>query len=203
MIGSSTFRFTRVILAAALLLTLGGVLAGCGKSASTKSAPTSSGPTAKESLPIAQAALATTAPDAKLLVAETANVVTATSTPVWEYLFGSPKDDKVYAVVVDKGKATSSEYGTAGLSATEWAAVPNSDAWKVDSPAAYKTALENFPKGNASSPYAMRIVIYVPKSATTSTVKPMDWTVYFNPMETTGVPTGTVDVNGTTGAVVK
>ena len=78
-----------------IVLVLVLVAAGCGKKANT---PVKSGPTALGSLAGARSALSTMAPDAKLLVVQTAQAVTSTGTPVWAYLFGSPSSDKTFVV---------------------------------------------------------------------------------------------------------
>lgn len=191
-------RYSSMVLVAVLALALAGtaVLAACGSKAPDT---TAKGPTAKGGLAVARAALSTTAPDAKLLVVQTASAVTATATPVWGYLFGSPKDDKTYVVYVENGKATPAQpYGDAGLSATEWSAVPNTDAWKIDSDEAYKKAFAAAGGKGAPAAWAMGLVTYVPKAAATSTVQPFVWSVMFEP-GASGIGTAPVEVDAKTG----
>jgi hypothetical protein len=141
------------------------------------------------------------APDAKLLLLQMADATTPTSTPVWVYLFGSPKSDKTYVVYVDQGNAMpATEYGTAGLSADEWKKVPSEDTWKVDSDEAYDKALEA--SGAKGDPLAffMGLQTYVPESiAATATVKPYIWYVSFDPGRS-GATTSTIEVNAKTGS---
>lgn len=172
--------------------------AGCSKPASQSTAP--KGSTAKGGLSVAQSALSTMAPDGKLLVVQTAQAVTTTGTPIWAYLFGSPKSDKTFVVYVRDGKAMgASEYGKAGLtSKNEWAAVPSTSEWKVDSDEAYKKAAA---AGVVKNPqeYGMGLVTYLPKSETTSTTKPFVWYVTLR----SGTATGTVKIDAKTGETVK
>ena len=142
-----TSRYTpktlRAVLALALLL--GAMaLAACSQKPATSS--TTTGATAKDNLPKAQSTLSTAAPDAKLLVAQSYDAITPTSTPGWEYLFGSPKSGKVYAVLVMGGKSQFMEYGAANLTPAQWAAVPSTDQWKIDSDVALQKALAVYPK---------------------------------------------------------
>jgi hypothetical protein len=197
MIHERIARYPGLVLAAALALALV-VLPGCsGKPAAT--AP--QGMTAKAALPIARSALSTTAPDAKLLLVQTAQAVTPTSTPVWAYLFGSPKSDKTYVVYVDKGKASpASEYSKAGLSKTEWAAVPGTDEWKVDSDQAYSKAFTASGGKGVPAAWGMGFVTYIPKAAGATTEKTFVWSVMFQP-GASGATTGTIQVDAKTGAV--
>jgi hypothetical protein len=174
---------------AALLALL--VVAGCSAkpSASTGSA------TAKSELNVAKSALSTMAPDAKLLIVQTAQPVT-TSTPVWAYLFGSPSTDKTYVVYVREGKAMgASEYGTAGLPKDEWGSVPGTDGWQVDSDAALQKAKDASPVKQPKQ-YSMGFLTYVPKSQTASaTTKPFIWYVSLEEANASA----TVEVDAKTG----
>ena len=188
-------RAAGVLIAVGLGVFLLASLAGCAGSGSSPSVAA----TAKGYLPAARSQLTTTAPQGKLLLVQTANIASTTSTPVWSYLFGDPKTSVIYAVMVQNGKPSPAmRYGVASLTATEWAAVPTADAWKVDSDAAYQKAVAAYPKG-ASAPYAMGFVTYVPKTAT-ATIDPFVWSVAFNPEGGPGVTPTTVKVNATTGA---
>lgn len=193
MTNSRTTRHALVGLALVLLLALGAI-AGCTKS----STPTTSS-SAKSAFTLAMSALSTAAPDGKLLVTQAADTLTPTSTPSWEFLVGSPKTNVIYAVTVKDGKAQFQEYGTAGLSAAEWDAVPSADAWKVDSPEARAKALTIYPNGKSAN-YYMGFVTYVPKSAGDTTTKPMTWIVTFDPASQGSAPTTTVNVDVGTGA---
>lgn len=197
MIQARTARSIKVVIAAAFLLALA-ALAGC---SGNSGGATLLGPTAKSVLPAARSAMSTIAPDAKLLLIQTAQPVTATATPVWAFLFGSPKSDKTYVVYVGKGKATpASVYGAAGLSKTEWAAVPGADEWKIDSDQAYAKALPVSGGKGAPAAYGMGFVTFVPSSAGTATVKPFVWNVNFEP-GTSGATMATIQVDAKTGAV--
>lgn len=195
-----TSRPAKIVSILALVLALALTVAGCGKSASTDSKPATPAATAKAGLPVAVSALATTAPDAKLLVVQTEIPVTPTSTPVWGYLFGSQETDKTYLVRVSDGKAMpASEYGATGMNANEWAVVPNTDEWKIDSDAAYQKALP-VAKAKTSAPYTMGFLTYVPSSAANSATKPFVWYVSFDPVS--GASSGTVEIDAKTGAVL-
>lgn len=171
------------------------MLAGCTQGAATA---VKDGPTALGSLKAAQSSLSTMAPDAKLLVVQTAQAVEPTGTPIWEFLFGSPKSDKVYAVYVSGGKSMGAqEYGAAGLSAAEWAKVPSTDAWKIDSDAAYKSARAAAGGTGDPAAYLMGFLTYKP-ATDTSTIEPFVWNVVFDP-GTSGASTGTINVDAQTG----
>jgi hypothetical protein len=193
--GRSTGRDRFVIAcvwAAMVVLLL--VAAGCSNKPSGQT--TASAGTAKSALAVAKSALSTMAPDAKLLIVQTAEPVT-TSTPVWAYLFGSPKTDKTYVVYVNKGRAMgAAEYGTAGLGKAEWGAVPGDDQWKVDSDAAYQKATAAAPVKKPSA-YSMGFLTYIPKSQVASaTTRPFVWYVSLQG----GTATATVEVDAKSGA---
>ena len=196
MIGKRTGR--GVVVAVAMLAVLLLILvAGCGKKAAeTTSAPT--GPTALGSLDKARSALSTMAPDAELLVVQTAQAATPTGTPVWAYLFGSPSTDKTYVVYISNGESMGAqEYGQAGLSKDEWKTVSGSNTWKVDSDEAYDKALAASGAKGDPAAYFMGMLTY--KAAEdTSTIKPLVWQVMFEPGES-GATTNTIEVDGMTG----
>jgi hypothetical protein len=199
MIHARSARLATIVVVTTLALTTL-LAAGC---AGTPAATTTDTPgAAKAGLKIATSALSTTAPDAKLLVVQTAQAVAGTATPVWAYLFGSPKTDAMYVVYVNEGTAMPpSEYGTAGLSAAEWAAVPaGTDSWKIDSPEAYKKAVTASGATTAPVAYFMGFQTYSPKSKTsTNAADPYVWYVSFEPGKS-GATTATIKVNATTGA---
>jgi hypothetical protein len=191
-IRSSRMSAAIVAIAAGALVLV--VIAGC-------AAQTPAGGTAKSNLPLAQSKIATTAPDAKLLLVQTGNVVTATSTPAWTYLFGSPKTNTIYAVMVKDGTASAPmPYGNADLPAAEWAAVPGPDAWKVDSDVALEKALAAASAQGTSVPYAMGLVTYVPKT-TTATVEAFVWNVVLDPEARGGAKAKAVNISAKTGEV--
>jgi len=199
MTDTTSVRLGKIVLAVALVVSLSAVITGCGKKAADTTPTAPKGKTAMDSLKAAQSTLSTTAPDAKLLVVQTGAVVTSTSAPVWQYLFGSPKTDTVYAVTVMSGAATATPYGTAGLSKTEWAAVPSVDKWKIDSDEALKKAMATYPNAKASTAYLMGFVTYTPKGAASAT-KPMIWDITFDPASLGKETTSTVNVDVATGA---
>jgi len=186
-------RFLRFAIPALAAIVTAGLL-GCGGGSDTPS----SGPTALGSLSAAQSALATMAPDAKLLVVQTASSVTPTGTPVWAYLFGDPETDKTYIVYVSDAQSMGAqEYGTAGLSESDWADVPDSYDWKIDSDEAYASALEV--SGAEGDPLAYMMGIMTFKSSEdTSTVKPLVWNVWFNPGES-GATENAIEVDANSG----
>ena len=200
MTDTTSGRLGKIVLAVALVVSFSAVLVGCGSPAS-KTAPSST--TAKGALIVAQSTLATTAPDSKLLVVQTGSVVTSAAAPVWQYLFGSPKTNTVYAVTVQSGAATTTPYGSAGLTAADWKAVPGIDKWKIDSNEALQKALAAYPNATAATAYLMGFVTYTPPKATKSTTKAMVWDVTFDPATLGKETTSTVHVNATTGAVTK
>jgi hypothetical protein len=128
---------------------------------------------------------------------------TTTSTPVWGYLFGSPTDNKTYLVYVKAGEVVSAaEYGTADFSASEWAAVPGTDAWKIDSDAAYEKALAVSGAKGTPAAFEMGILTYVPPSwEDSATTKSFVWNVMFEP-GASGATTGVVEVDAVSGAAV-
>lgn len=191
-------RALKIALWIAAVLAMAALVTGCGEKAEEKPA---AGATAMSSLDAAKSQLSTTAPDAKLLVVQTAAAVPATGTPVWAYLFGSPKTDTIYIVYVDKGEVMpASEYGKAGLSAEEWEAVPDTSAWKIDSDEAYKKALEASGATGDPVQWVMGMVTYIPSTSDAEDVSAFVWNVNFDPGQS-GATTGTVQVNATTGEV--
>jgi hypothetical protein len=190
-------RLAGIVLVAALALGAT-LLAGCSGTSGT-STTTKTGSTALAGLSAAKSALSTTSPDAKLLVVETAQAVEPTGTPIWAYVFGSPSTDKIFVVYLSNGQSMGAqENGTAGLSAAEWAKVPGTDAWKIDSDAAYKKALAASGATGTPAAYMMGFITYKAASDT-STIEPFVWNVQFDP-GTSGATPNTLNVNATTGA---
>lgn len=187
---------TSVLALIASLVLVTALLVACSGNAAP---PVKEGPTALDNLGAARSALSTTAPDAKLLLVQTAQAVTPTATPVWAFLFGSPASDKTYVVYATGGKTMGAQvYGTAGLSKDEWAKVPGTDEWKVDSDAAYKKALAISGAKGEPAAYGMGFVTYKPQSST-STIRPFVWAVQFDPGKS-GATTRAIDVDANTGA---
>ncbi len=190
------YRFGAVVLIAGLVLSAS-VLAGCTKDEAAKPAA-SLRPTVLGSLAVAQSALSTLAPDAKLLVVQTAQAAVPTATPSWVYLFGSPKTGKTYAVYVAEGKSMGAqEYGDAGLEDDEWSKVPKTVPWKVDSDVAYNKALAASGAKGDPLAYVMGMMTFKPVTDT-STIEPYVWNVQFDP-GTSGATTSTIEVDANTG----
>lgn len=198
MIASPNARMTHLALVAVLGIAVMALVAGCGK-ARTPGTTQSVGTTAIETIPVAQSALATMAPDARLLVLQTAEAVAPTGTPVWGYLFGSPSTDKTYVVYASAGRALGAEQnGTAGLSKDEWAKVPATYDWSVDSDSAYRAAVAV--SGAKSTPNAVYMgLLNFKANDDTSTVEPLVWQVYFDPGQS-GATKDLITVDAKTGA---
>jgi hypothetical protein len=179
-------------LAGLLLATAIVFAAGCSSGAQ---APVPGALTAKAAYKIAQSTLSTTAPDGKLLVLQAVEPITATSSPTWDFLIGSPKTDVVYQVVVKDGKGESQQYGKAGLTSAQWGEVPADTAWKIDSDVAIANALSVYPNGKNAG-YIPGFVTYIPKDAAEyKQVKQMTWIINFDPASQGNAPTSTVEVD--------
>lgn len=175
--------------AAALLL----LTAGCGQAGSDANK------SAKSNLAAAQAAITAKGADAKLLVVQTAAGVTPTETPEWAFMFGTQGDNKIWIVSVKNGQATSvSEYGAAGLTAADWAAIPGTADWKVDSDEAYRKAMAASGAKTDPASYNMGFITYLPPSEETSKTKAFTWYVAFDP-GASGATTRTIAVDAKTG----
>ena len=187
-------RLLIVGLVLALALTTA-LISGCGKKSS---GTPKSGPTAIGGLATAESTMSTTAPDAKLLVVQTAQPVEATATPVWAYVFGSPSTGKTYVSYLLNGQPMGTqEAGEAGLSESDWSKVPGTDEWTIDSDEAYSKALAV--SGATGKPKAYLMGLMTFKSSTdTSTVQPFVWQVIFDPGES-GATSSTITVDAKTG----
>ncbi len=199
----TTTRRPHLPLAAiALAVVLAATVVGCGNQVAENAATGTVdlvGKSALESLPAATSALATMAPDAKLLFIQSGNSKEPTQAPVWGFLFGSPSSDKTYIVYVRDGKAMRpSEYGQAGLAKGEWPKVASADAIKIDSKAALDSARSKAGATDKDA-YSIALVVHVPAAETTTTTKPMVWYVSFDPAS--GAASGTVEVDARTGDV--
>ncbi len=186
----------RIVPVLLLAVVATGLLAtGCAR---TSQGTAKSGPTALDGLPAARAALSGTVPDAKLLVVHLRDPISPTTTPFWSYYFWSASAGRQYLVGVADGVVGHVESGgAAGPTASEWATIPGTDAWKIDSDEAYAKAFTASGLTSAPVTYMMGLETY--KSANdTSTVVPFSWRVKF--FSAPGiVPTKIVDVNATTG----
>jgi hypothetical protein len=190
-------RSAGIVLVAALALAAA-LLAGCSGTSGTATT-TKTGSTALGGVAAAKSMLSTKSPDAKLLVVETAQAVEPTGTPIWAYIFGSPSTDKIYVVYVTGGRSMGAqENGTAGLSAAEWAKVPGTADWKIDSDEAYTKAVAASGAKGSPAAFMMGFITYK-AAADTSTIEPFVWNVQFDP-GTSGATTKTLLVNATTGA---
>lgn len=149
-------------------------------------------------LEVAQSALATAAPDARLLVVQMMESVPTTGTPYWAYLFGSPSTDIGYVVYASAGEImTWSEYGALGLTEDEWASVPDAKAWKVDSNQAYEKALKASGATGTPLGYFMGFVTYK-STEDTSTIQPFQWNIWLDP-GTSGATENLIIVDAKTG----
>lgn len=198
-----TTRLTKIFVVAATAAVLLLVLTACGGEEPAKTettAPAPAGATALASITAAESALSTMAPDARLLIVQTAEVVTATSTPVWAYLFGSPESDMSYLVYVVDGEAMpASEYGEAGLSEKQWAEVPDTNTWEIDSDAAYEKALAVSGSTGTPAGWFMGFQTYVPETEDDAvTSKALTW--YVNFFSADGAVSGdTIEVDANSG----
>lgn len=194
--------FRRLALLGGMLALSAVMLAGCnGKE--EPAAPTPSGNSAKSGVETARSALSTMAPDAKLLLVQTAMSTSPTQTPPWAYLFGSEESNKTFIVYTQNGTVMQAgEYGTADLTPAQWKEVPGLDVWKIDSDAAYKTAREASGFKADPAQINMGMLLYVPKSQeSTATAKELIWYVTLA-ADPSGEQTTSVLVDAQTGAVV-
>jgi hypothetical protein len=197
MVGQRRTLSVLVILIVALAL-VAGLLVGCGKN---PGAGAKVGSTALDNLSVARSALSTVAPDAKLLVARLATDTVPGAAEVWGYYFGSPATDEGYFVHLANGLSMGwQDDGRVGLTPGEWAAVPGTDAWKVDSDVAYAKAVAASGLSTSPAGYMMGLETYK-FSDDTSTVEPFVWRVLLYPAASAEA-TIHVDVNATTGAAV-
>lgn len=193
-----TDRIAKIVWALTLVFAMAVIVSGCTGDDEPTATPQSG--SALGSVDTARSALSTIAPDAKLLVVQTAEGTTPTATPVWAFLFGSPSTDVTYLVYVTDGVVMSAaEYGTAGLSAEEWPQVPELDTWTVDSTQAYTAALEVSGASGDPAAYYMGLQTYLPESmAASTTAEVFTWYVYFDP-GASGATTATIAVDANTG----
>lgn len=196
-------KWVSAVAASALGLMLVMSLAGCGDRSDKSDEPASTD-TARANFAVAESSVTSMAPDAKLLVVQTAQSVTSTATPVWSYLFGSPESDKTYLALASQGQSLgASEYGTGGLTAEEWGEVPNLDTWKIDSDTALEKALKVSGAQGDPRAYVMGFQTYIP-SSTSSKSQAFRWYIALDPGES-GATTSTIGVDAKTGeaAIVK
>jgi len=122
--------------------------------------------TALANLGVAESAVATLAPDAKLLVVQAPSASMSGGAPLWVFLFGSPETGEMFSVSTANGVVMdTARAGAAPLETDEWASVPETAAWDVDSDEAYETALDAAALGADPTGYVMVMETYVPASA--------------------------------------
>jgi hypothetical protein len=196
-------RSLRAALALILVL-LAGSLAACNsgsgsKADTTKPADTSDTRLAKNAAITALQTVDAKHPGVKLLYGQLVSPVTATATPMWQFLVGSPDDNSVYSTMVGGGKARWQSYGSVKMAKAEWSKVPTTTVWKIDSDVALKNALQLYPNGKKGA-YFASFMTYLPDAATDRSTKPMVWTFSFDPSVSKGsAPTSTVIVDMVTG----
>jgi len=140
-------------------------LTACGTDAAEPE-PAEEASTALANLSPAESAVATLAADAKLLVVQAPSASADGADPLWVFLFGSPETGQMFSVSIVNGVVmNTAAAGAAPLESAEWASVPETAEWEVDSDEAYEAAfaaaeLEGTPTG-----YAMVMETYVPASA--------------------------------------
>lgn len=153
-----------------------------------------------DTLAVAQSAITSGVPDAKLLAVQTMRAVSTTSTIEWMYLFGSESECYTYTVFMQGDRAVCADYSPIAMTKEEWAAVPSLDTVAVDSDEAYARALAEFADGKSAAPYRIELLTYRPEDAT-PTVDAMVWFVIFNPAGTASEGSTTYEVNALTGEV--
>lgn len=159
--------------------------------------------TALENLEVAESAATSASPDAKLLLVQAPSVGTTGAYPLWVYTFGSPSDNQLYKVNVLNGEITdSSPRGDSPLEDDEWASVPDTAPWEIDSDEAYEAALAVADLEGDATQYSMLLETYVPRSATDSKVTAFVWYVFFNPGDD-GEPEAIVAVDARTGEATR
>ncbi len=185
-----------MILAASVAVAL--MLSGCGGDSTEATTP--EGMTALQALQVAKKSIEPVAPDAKLLIVTTAQVVEPTATPVWQFLLGSPKTNMTYAVIVNEGQPMASPYTTATLTPGQWAALPDVADIKIDSDEAHRKALKAYPDGSDHI-YVINLATGEPGVPTSGLTTPMSWVVMFDPTRASGEQTSTVQIDASTGKV--
>jgi hypothetical protein len=218
---------SRVVLAVGVLLAMTVGLAGCGAPTSTQTSSStgsstasheasgasavafdSSADTAQGHYAAALKSVKAVAPDAVLVVVQTEIPATSTPSAVWIYLFASKKMNKAYAVTVSSGKPGKPlALATESLRADEWAKVPPVTAWKIDSDEAFKKAFAAYAERLNSTPpkqYSMGMALFVADTPenNASGVKPLVWSVTFDPSAGGVTATRQALVDAKTGAVL-
>lgn len=193
-----TGAWTRVIVLAFVALSLA-LLTGCGDDAPPEPASEQRS-TALANLEAAESAIETTAPDAKLLVVQTPSASAAGGNPLWVYTFGSPETGQMFTVSLANGTVmNTAPAGAAPLEAEEWASVPETAAWEIDSDEAYEAALEVADFESTPTGYSMVLETYVPRSAPAEpAVSAFVWYVSFRTGDGEELPT-VVAVDARTG----
>ena len=209
---TTSTQYARIGIAVAIVLALGG-LAGCSSPAAQQSSTTkpaassttkpstisSDTGTAKGAAAVALSTLSTAAPDGVIMLAETLGGSSPASSPAWQFMIASPKENSVYSVLVADGKGKFQPVGVVSFSPAQWEQVPRLTEWKLDSDQARLNAIKAYPKGLHEN-YAMALLAYVPVSGSDTTAKPMKWRVTFDPTKRGSAATSTVNVDMNTGA---
>jgi len=196
-------RSLRAALALTLVL-LAGSLAACNSGSGSKAdlkkaTETTNSSLAKNSAMVALQTVDAKHPGVKLLYGQLVSPVTATATPMWQFLVGSPDDNSVYSTMVGGGKARWQSYGSVKMDKAEWSKVPTTSVWKIDSDVALQSALKVYPNGKKGA-YFTSFMTYLPNAALDRSTKPMVWVFNFDPSLNKGsAPTSTVLVDMVTG----
>lgn len=140
-------------------------LTACGGAASEPE-PAEESSSALDNLAAAESAVTTLAADTKLLVVQAPSASTSGADPLWVFLFGSPETGQMYSVSIVNGIVmNTAPAGAAPLESAEWASVPETAEWEVDSDEAYEAALDAAELEGTPTGYAMVLETYVPASA--------------------------------------
>lgn len=160
------------------------------KSGSGSAGKSAAGRPALAELPTADAAVKAKYPDAKLLVVQNGSTATATKDAMWVFTYGSPTTGGMYSVSVAQGKvvAFSEDDGVAPLHPDEWASIPDTKTWEVDSDKAYDKALKASGVKGTPASFSMLMETYVPKATTDEQVKAFMWYVAFQSADSKEAP---------------
>jgi len=187
---------------ALILVLLAGSLVACNSASDSKAdlkSATNDTSLAKNAAATALQTINAKHPGVKLLYCQMVSPTNATSTPMWQFLIGSPDDNSVYSAMVGNGQARWQSYGSVKMGKAEWSKVPTTTVWKIDSDVALKKALELFPNGKKGT-YFASFMTYLPDAATDRSTTPMQWMFNFDPTLGKGsAPTSTVMVDMVTG----
>jgi hypothetical protein len=187
---------------ALILVLLAGSLVACNSGSDSKAelkSATKDTSLAKNAAAAALETINAKHPGVKVLYGQMLSPTNATSTPMWQFLIGSPDDNSVYSAMVGNGKTRWQSYGSVKMAKAEWSKVPTTTVWKIDSDVALKKALELYPNGKKGT-YFASFMTYLPNAAVDRSTKPMHWMFSFDPTVSKGsAPTSTVLVDMVTG----